>query len=92
LRIPGASSITLRVSRRVDAASEEEPDSLVLNDALQRLASFDARKAQAVEMKYFGGLTTEEIGVVLGISVATVGRELRLGQAWLRRELARALA
>jgi DNA-directed RNA polymerase specialized sigma24 family protein len=55
--------------------------------ALRKLAEFDGRKGQAIELKFFGGLTTEEIGLVLGISVATVGRELRLGQAWLRREL-----
>ena len=47
------------------------------------------RKSQAIELKYFGGLTTEEIAQVLGISVATVGRELRLGNAWLRREMLR---
>lgn len=80
----------LRVTLQTDleVAEEAEPDSLALDDALQRLAEFDARKAQAIELKYFGGLTTEEIGTVLGISVATVGRELRIGQAWLRRELA----
>jgi len=50
----------------------------------------DERKSRAIELKYFGGMTTEEIGSVLGIAVATVGRELRLGQAWLRRELSRA--
>ena len=76
----------------LEVAAEEEPDSLALDDALRKLAEFDARKAQAIELKYYGGLTTEEIGTVLGISVATVGRELRVGQAWLRRELARAFA
>ena len=75
----------------VEVADEEAPDSLVLDDALRRLAEFDPRKAQAIELKYFGGLTTEQIGTVLGISVATVGRELRVGQAWLRRELAQTL-
>jgi DNA-directed RNA polymerase specialized sigma24 family protein len=40
-------------------------------------------------MKFYGGMTSEEIGLVLGISVPTVGRELRLGQAWLRREMSR---
>ena len=54
------------------------------------VARVDERKSRAIELKYFGGMTTEEIGSVLGIAVATVGRELRLGQAWLRRELSRA--
>ena len=84
----------LRVTLRTDIeiADGTEPDSLMLDDALKKLAEFDARKAQAIELKYFGGLTTEEIGLVLEISVATVGRELRVGQAWLRRELASMLA
>jgi len=71
----------------MDVAEGPSMDSLVLDDALHRLAEFDVRKSRIIEMKYFGGMTTEEIGMVVGISVATVGRELRLGQAWLRREL-----
>ena len=55
-----------------------------------KLASLDERKSRAIELKFYGGMTTEEIGLVLGISVATVGRELRLAQAWLRREMSRA--
>jgi RNA polymerase sigma factor (TIGR02999 family) len=66
---------------------ESVRDSLMVDEALRKLAEFDERKSQAIEMKFFGGMTTEEISTVLGISVATVGRELRVGQAWLRREL-----
>jgi len=79
--------ITLQTG--MDVASERAPDLLVLEDALQRLTEFDERKSRVIELKFFGGMTTEEIGLVLGISVATVGRELRLGQAWLRREMSR---
>jgi RNA polymerase sigma factor (TIGR02999 family) len=79
--------VTLKTG--MDFAEGETPDSLVLDDALRKLAEFDARKSRAIELKFYGGMTTEEIGLVLGISVATVGRELRLGQAWLRREMAR---
>jgi RNA polymerase sigma factor (TIGR02999 family) len=73
----------------MDIAEERAPDVVVLDEALQRLAAVDARKSQAIELKFFGGLSTEEIGQVLNISVATVGRELRLGQAWIRREMSR---
>jgi RNA polymerase sigma factor (sigma-70 family) len=73
----------------MDFAEERPSDLLVMDQALTRLAAFDERKSRAVELKFFGGMTTEEIGEVLGISVATVGRELRLGQAWLRREMSR---
>jgi RNA polymerase sigma factor (TIGR02999 family) len=77
--------ITLKTG--MDVAEGRAADSLALDDALRSLAEFDERKSRAIELKYYGGMTTEEIGIVLGISVATVGRELRLGQAWLRREL-----
>jgi RNA polymerase sigma factor (TIGR02999 family) len=83
----GGLRVTLKTG--MDFAAEHAPDSLVLDDALRKLAEIDKRKSQAVELKFFGGLTIEEIGMVLGISVATVGRELRVAQAWLRRELSR---
>jgi RNA polymerase sigma factor (TIGR02999 family) len=79
--------ITLRTN--MDFAEQRAPDSLLLDEALRKLAEIDDRKSRAIELKFFGGMTTEEIGTVLGISVATVGRELRVGQAWLRRELSR---
>jgi RNA polymerase sigma factor (TIGR02999 family) len=79
--------ITLKTG--MDFAEQRAPDTLMLDEALRRLADFDQRKSQAIELKFFGGMTSEEIGTVLGISVATVGRELRVGQAWLRRELSR---
>jgi RNA polymerase sigma factor (TIGR02999 family) len=79
--------ITLKTG--VDSADEQAPDCLMLDEALRKLADIDERKSRAIELKFFGGMTAEEIGQVLGISVATVGRELRLGQAWLRRELSR---
>jgi len=73
----------------MDVGAEPAPDLLALDEVLQRLAEFDERKSRVIELRFFGGMTSEEIGLVLGISVsvATVGRELRLGQAWLRREM-----
>ena len=69
------------------ARDEPALDLLALNAALEKLAQFDPRKARVIEQKYFGGLANEEIGMVEDISLATVGRELRFAQAWLRREL-----
>jgi RNA polymerase sigma factor (TIGR02999 family) len=69
------------------AGHEKGLDVLSLDDALTKLATFDKRKSRVIELKFFGGMTSEEIGLCVGISVATVGRELRLGQAWLRREM-----
>jgi RNA polymerase sigma factor (TIGR02999 family) len=83
----GGLRITLHTG--MDVAEDRAPDVVVLDEALSKLSEIDARKSQAIELKFFGGLSTEEIGQVLGISVATVGRELRLGQAWIRREMSR---
>ncbi|HTD53943.1 MAG TPA: ECF-type sigma factor [Silvibacterium sp.] len=83
----GGIKITLKTN--MDFATEREPDSLLLDEALRKLTEIDQRKGRVIELKFFGGLTTEEIALVLEISVATVGRELRLGQAWLRREMSR---
>ena len=82
--------VTLKTG--MDFADGRALDSLLLDQALKKPAEFDERKSQAIELKFFGGMTTEEIAAALGISVATVGRELRVGQAWLRRELSRASA
>lgn len=70
-----------------DVSSARPASLLALDDALQSLSSLDQRKARVVEMRYFGGLTTEEIASVLAVSEATVGRDLRLAQAWLHREI-----
>jgi RNA polymerase sigma-70 factor (ECF subfamily) len=59
-----------------------------LNEALDRLAIQHPRKAQLVEMRYFGGMPAEECATALSVSLNTVRRELRFSQAWLRRELA----
>lgn len=60
---------------------------LVLHDALDRLAGFDARKARIIELRYFGGLTLEEVAGVLDVSITTAHREQRLAQAWLSAAL-----
>lgn len=83
----GGIRITLQTGMGI--AEERAPDFMLLDEALSKLSAIDARKSQAIEYKFFGGLSTEEIAQVLGISVATVGRELRLGQAWIRREMSR---
>lgn len=64
------------------------PSALIaLDDALEGLVRVDPRKSRAIELRYFGGLAIEEIASVLDISVATVRRDLRMGEAWLRREI-----
>jgi RNA polymerase sigma factor (TIGR02999 family) len=56
--------------------------------ALERLASLDARQARVVELKFFGGLSVQQIAEVLDVAPRTVDRDWRVACAWLRRELA----
>jgi RNA polymerase sigma factor (TIGR02999 family) len=65
----------------------EAPDIVELDDALGRLAQVNERMARTVELRYFGGMTREEVAGALGLTVATVKRDLRLAQAWLRHDL-----
>jgi len=60
---------------------------LALHEAIEELALLDRRKAHMIELKYFGGLTGEEIAAVCAVSTATVARELRMAQAWLSSRL-----
>jgi RNA polymerase sigma factor (TIGR02999 family) len=62
-------------------------DVVAVNDALQSLEAIDPRKGRIVELRFFGGLSTEETAQVLGVSTRTVEREWSLAQAWLLREL-----
>jgi len=64
------------------------PDVLEIDEALDRLAAVDERKAKVIELRYFGGMDREEVAAALGLTVPTVKRDLRLGEAWLRRFLA----
>jgi RNA polymerase sigma-70 factor, ECF subfamily len=61
---------------------------LAMEEALERLEQAEPLKGQLIEMRYFAGLTAEESSLALSLPVHIVRRELRLGQAWLRREMA----
>ena len=66
---------------------EPAVDLLALDEALARLASFDARQEKVVALRFFGGLTIEEVGEVLKLSRATIKMEWSIAKAWLFREL-----
>ena len=68
-------------------ATPRGADLVALDDALSALAKIDARKAQVVELRFFGGLSVEEIAHVLNVSAGTVLRDWRLSKSWLLREL-----
>jgi RNA polymerase sigma factor (TIGR02999 family) len=78
-----------RLSLSLDFAAPRQPvvDSIALEDALARLAELDRRKADVVEMRFYGGMTTEETAHVLGVSVSTVEADWRFSRAWLAADL-----
>lgn len=65
------------------------PDLVALDDALTALAEVDPRKSQVVELRFFGGLNTDEIAEVLGVSSDTVLRDWKTAKVWLLREIRR---
>lgn len=71
------------LSLAAEAATRPDVDLIDLEEVLEGLAARDSRKARVVELKFFGGLTTREIGEVLEISEATVEREWAFARAWL---------
>ena len=72
----------------VDLVSDEKSvELLALDEALQKLSAIDARKSQVVELRYFGGLSIDEIAEVLKVSMATVERDWDMAKAWLAREI-----
>jgi RNA polymerase sigma factor (TIGR02999 family) len=73
----------------VAAGEGAETDLVALDDALTGLTRIDPRKAQIVEMRFFGGLSAEEIGEVLKVSTGTIKRDWRAAKAWLYQELTR---
>ena len=68
---------------------EEPSPTLQVEDALSALEKTDPAKARLIELRFFGGLTAEESSEVLNVPVEKVRADLRVAQAWLRRELNR---
>ena len=83
----GGGALRLTLSESIVSADDEGVDILDLDEAMARLAEFDARKARIVEMKYFGGLTTGEVAQVLGLSERMIRKDWALARAWLHRDL-----
>ncbi len=83
----GGDCVTLLLDEAVALPKQREMDLISLDDALNRLASLDARQSQMVELRFFGGLSIEETSLALGISPATVKREWSTARAWLYQEM-----
>jgi len=85
----GVQHVSLEDVAVVAPGEDAETDLVALDEALIGLTSIDPRKAQIVEMRFFGGLTVEEIGEVLKVSTGTIKRDWRAAKAWLYQEMTR---
>jgi RNA polymerase sigma factor (TIGR02999 family) len=81
----GARDISLSETDAV--ATQQSVDLLALGEAMEKLAALDQRQAEVIDMRFFGGLTNDEIAEALGVSVKTVEREWKVAKAWLRSQL-----
>ena len=85
----GGGALQVSLSEAAAFAGGPETDLVALDEALTALAKVDRRKAQMVEMRFFGGLSIAEVAEVLKVSEETVNRDWRLAKVWLLRELSR---
>jgi RNA polymerase sigma factor (TIGR02999 family) len=83
----GGGAVKVTLDEAMVVAREPDVDLVAIDDALEGLAKVDARKAQVIELRFFGGLGLEETASVLKVSVDTVKRDSRLAKAWLLREM-----
>jgi len=83
----GGGAVKVELDEAAIVSPEESKEIVDLHDALETLGTLDPRKAQVVELKYFGGLTYDEIAEVLKISRVTVRRDWEFAKVWLYTEL-----
>ncbi len=83
----GGKNIQVSLSQAAVISGEKSAELLALDEALDRLAALDERKARVVELRHFGGLSVEETAEVLKVSAVTVLRDWKYAKAWLSREL-----
>jgi RNA polymerase sigma factor (TIGR02999 family) len=83
----GGGALKIELDEAALVSPEESKEIVDLHEALERLATLDSRKAQVVELKYFGGLNYDEMAEVLKISSVTVRRDWEFARAWLQTEL-----
>jgi RNA polymerase sigma-70 factor (ECF subfamily) len=77
----------ISLDKALDIAEARSADLLMLEEALARLQQMDGRQCQVVEMRFFAGMSEDEIAEVLGVSARTINREWRMARAWLYKEV-----
>jgi RNA polymerase sigma factor (TIGR02999 family) len=83
----GGDRFQVTLDDALNIADEKDTNIIALDEAMQELATLNPRQSQIVELRYFGGLTEEEIAAMLDVSTRTVRRDWNLARAWLFREL-----
>jgi RNA polymerase sigma factor (TIGR02999 family) len=83
----GGGALKVELDEAALVSPEQSEEIIDLHEALERLATLDSRKAEVVELKYFGGLNYDEMAEVLKISAVTVRRDWRFAKAWLYTQL-----
>ena len=84
----GGSALRVTFDEARTPLAHQDHNLLALDDALDALAREDPRKCQVVELRFFGGLSNEEVAEVLAVSTDTVTRDWKFAKAWLRQQLA----
>jgi len=83
----GREAIRVPFEEAIAVSTDVPIDFIALNEAMNRLADLDPRKAQVIELWFFGGLTVQEIADTLNIGTSTVHRDLEFGKVWIAREV-----
>jgi RNA polymerase sigma factor (TIGR02999 family) len=83
----GGHAVQVSLSEVAIMSEEKSAELIALDEALERLALIDERKARVVELRYFGGLSVEETAEVLNVAPVTIIRHWNMAKAWLAREL-----
>ncbi|MBX7173268.1 MAG: sigma-70 family RNA polymerase sigma factor [Pyrinomonadaceae bacterium] len=83
----GGGATIVSLEEEIDFIHQRDLDVLALDDALKKLEEFDKTQAKIIELKFFGGMTNEEIADVMGVSDSTIKREWRMAKAWLQSRM-----
>lgn len=83
----GGDVCRVTMNEAVTPITDTDPELIDLDEALHKLAAMDERQSRIVELRFFGGMTVDEVAHVVGVSKTTVESEWRMARAWLRREL-----
>jgi RNA polymerase sigma-70 factor, ECF subfamily len=86
----GGGRARIDLDERLAVSVHSDDDVLAIDEVLNKLACINSRRAKIVEMRFFGGMTVDEVAVTLGVSSSAVKKQWTATSAWLRRELAEA--